>query len=100
MAADPIVVPLSPVLDLSAAAPLAADLLALRGRPVRLDASHTERLGGLCLQVLISARNAWATDQTLFEIAERSAAFDEALTLFGARELFQPGVPGGEGPMT
>jgi chemotaxis protein CheX len=96
--ADPFVVPLPAVLDLNAAAPLAAELLALRGRSVRLDASHTERLGGLCLQVLVSARNAWAADAARFEIADRSAAFDEALTLFGAHALFEPEAPGVEGP--
>jgi len=47
---------LPPVLDLNQAAPLKTDLLSLRGRPVVVDAADVERLGGLCLQVLLSAR--------------------------------------------
>ncbi len=72
------------ILDLSAAAPLAEELLRLRGRPVSLDASQVERLGGLCLQVLLSARATWAEDSLRLDIARRSAAFDEALALFAS----------------
>ena len=51
---------LPPVLDLQAADPLRAELLSLRGRPLQVDASQVNRLGGLCLQVLMSARKLWA----------------------------------------
>jgi len=79
---------LAPVLDLNAAAPLRATLLEHRGEPLSLDASHVQRLGGLCLQVLLSAARTWADDGRIFEIAPRSAAFDEALALFGAAAKF------------
>jgi chemotaxis protein CheX len=59
------------ILDLSAAAPLAEKFLRLRGQPVTVDASQVERLGGLCLQLRL-------------DVTGRSAAFDEALTLFAA----------------
>jgi chemotaxis protein CheX len=72
------------ILDLRAAAPLAEEFLRLRGQPVTLDASQVERLGGLCLQVLLSARAAWTADRLRLDVAGRSAAFDEALALFSA----------------
>jgi len=50
------------VLDLKAAQPLKAALAEHRGASVRLDASDVERLGGLCLQVLIAARRAWSEE--------------------------------------
>ena len=56
----PAVVSLQPILDLQAAEPLRAELMALRGRPLSLDASQVTRLGGLCLQVLMSARKIWS----------------------------------------
>lgn len=86
-APNPATATLPAVLDLQAAAPLADQLMSWRGRPLRLDASQVERLGGLCLQVLLSARAAWAADAQSFAISSRSAAFDEALTLFGAVSL-------------
>ena len=76
------------VLDLNAASPLRASLLEHRGEPLCIDASQVSRLGGLCLQVLLSAARTWADDGRNFEITPRSAAFDEALTLFGASAKF------------
>jgi chemotaxis protein CheX len=84
------VVRLAAVLDVDAAAPLAARLLALRGTSPQIDASRVVHLGGLCLQVLLSARATWAADGLPFTVTGRSAAFDEALTLFGAAELTSP----------
>ena len=72
------------ILDLGAAAPLAEELVRLRGQPLTLDASQVERLGGLCLQVLLSARTMWAEDSLRLSIARRSAAFDDALALFAS----------------
>ncbi len=79
---------LDAVLDLKAAAPLKAALLEHKGQPLSLDASGVERLGGLCLQVLLAAKKTWAEDNCPLAIAPRSAAFDEALTLFGAHGRF------------
>lgn len=81
------VMQLAEVMDLNEAAPLAARLCALRGRPLNLDASHVQRLGGLCLQVLLSARATWATDNVAIGIMNPSAAFEEAMALFGASSL-------------
>ena len=79
---------LSSVLDLNAAAPLRSALLEQRGKPVSLDAASVQRLGGLCLQVLLSGARTWAEDGHGFEIHPRSSAFDDALTQFGAAERF------------
>ena len=81
-------------LDLNAAGPLAEQLSRLRRRAVVIDASEVERLGGLCLQVLLSARAAWAADGAAFEVGNRSPAFQEDLVLFGAGELGGGGAVG------
>jgi chemotaxis protein CheX len=75
---------LEPVLDIGAAERLHARLLELRGHPLDIDASQVERLGGLCLQVLISARNTWQSDGQPAVISQTSTAFDEAWAMFAA----------------
>ena len=71
------------ILDLNAAAPLAAEFLALRGSPVAVDASGVERIGGLCLQVLLSVGVTWAVDNVPVRLAKSSPPFTAALALFG-----------------
>ena len=85
--ATPVVVSLPPVLDLQAAEPLRAELMALRGRPLTLDASQVTRLGGLCLQVLMSARKMWAEDGLNLTVEQQSSVFSEQLAAFGEPEL-------------
>lgn len=80
-------VALAPVLDVTAAGPLREQLLALRGGPVELDASAVERLGGLCLQVLMAARRTWAADGQALSLTAASPAFASQLAAFGAPEL-------------
>ena len=77
-------VQLEPVLDLGAAERLHAQLTGLRGRPIDIDASQVERLGGLCLQVLLSAHKTWAADGQDARLGPASAAFEDAWALFGA----------------
>lgn len=85
------VLSLSPILDLQAAEPLRAELMVLRGRPLSIDASQVGRLGGLCLQVLISARKTWAEDGQPLSVDDPSDAFTEQLASFGDPELrFMP----------
>lgn len=74
---------LNRVLDLRAAQPLAEDLLAMRGRPVSVDASQVEKLGGLCLQVLLSGAATWRADGISLRFGDVSDVFDEQLALFG-----------------
>lgn len=84
-------VSLPAILDLQAAEPLRAELMALRGRPLSLDASQVTRMGGLCLQVILSARKTWAADGLTLELDQPSDAFIEQLGTFGNPALqFEP----------
>jgi chemotaxis protein CheX len=77
-------VQLPAVLDLQQAGPLREQLLGLRGEPVIIDGSAVERLGGLCLQVLISAQQTWARDGLSLVIDQASDAFADQWNAFGA----------------
>ena len=73
------------VLDIRAAGPLQAEILASRGQALTLDASAVERLGGLCLQVLLSARSTWAADgQALTVTTGEDSVFADQWAAFGA----------------
>lgn len=80
----PTAIELPAQLDLTAAAPLAETLKAARGHPVAIDASQVERLGALCLQVLLASRTTWSADSQPFQIHSPSQAFQDAAALFGA----------------
>jgi chemotaxis protein CheX len=82
-------------LDLSAAAPLASQLLGLRGLPLELDAGEVRRMGGQCLQVLLAAKGTWTSDGQAFGIANPSAEFVECLALMGAADLTHVALPSG-----
>lgn len=86
---------LSPVLDVTVVSSLRERLLALRGAVVEVDASGVERLGGLCLQVLMAARKTWAADGADLRLTGASDALVEQLAAFGAPDL-QP-TRGGRG---
>ena len=81
------VLTLAPVLDLNAAEPLKAELLARRNQELTLDASGVERLGGLCLQVLLSARRSWAADGVNLKLGPVSESFADQWAAFGAPEF-------------
>lgn len=78
---------LPPILDLGAAAPLATEFNAARGQPVEVDAAAVERVGGLCLQVLVAAQLAWRIDAVPFAIVNPSEAFLNNVRLMAAHEL-------------
>jgi chemotaxis protein CheX len=75
------------VLDTAAAPALVQELIALRGGAVCLEAADVTRLGGLCLQALLSARATWAADGQTFQIKNLSPALNETLALCGAEVL-------------
>lgn len=79
------------VLDLTAAAALHQTLLSHRGAPLALDAGEVKRLGGQCLQLLLSAGRTWAADGVPIRLGGASDAFERDLALMGLdREaLFQ-----------
>jgi len=84
---EPLVLP--DVLDLKAAGPLVTEFLSHRGHNLTIDASNVSRLGGQCLQVLLSAKATWEGDDASFELVNPSEAFIGALEGFGcpAEEL-------------
>jgi chemotaxis protein CheX len=85
ISAAPIV--LAESLDLTAAAPLAGALLAVRGQPAILDASGVQRLGAQCLQVLLAARKTWSTDGQPWEVINPSPEFADTAALMGCPDL-------------
>ena len=76
-------------LDLTAAAPLKAALLAARGAPLSLDASGVRRLGAQCLQVLLAARAEWSGAGLEWRITDPSPEFAEAARLLGCPDLVE-----------
>ena len=78
------------VLDLAQADALKAALLPMRGQSVVIDASRVERLGGLCLQVLISAQQTWESDGHVLKIDDVSPEFADQWNAFGAAPADRP----------
>jgi chemotaxis protein CheX len=79
---------LAPILDLNAAGPLAEALTERRGQALVLDGSAVQRLGGPCLQVLLSAKATWDADGQSLTLAAPSPEFTAALALMGADQSF------------
>lgn len=75
------------ILDIGAAAPLWSELSRVRGKSLEVDASQVERVGGVCLQVLLAAQAAWLADGVTFCVVNPSAGFVEATRLMGAADL-------------
>lgn len=76
-------VALPETLDLVAAKPLALTLLSMRGSDVRIDASQVTRVGGQCVQVLLSALATWREDHAIIKFISPSAEFIAGLKLLG-----------------
>ena len=70
-------------LDIKVAAPLAAELIAARGKDIALNASQIQRIGGQCLQVLLSAAATWTADGAELTLEEPSPAFVDAIRIAG-----------------
>ena len=86
-ALEPVRICLAPALNSAAAADLAGELLAVRGRPLILDAGAVEQLGGQCLQVLLSASRTWAADNVSYALSPASRAIRDQAAIYGA-DLF------------
>jgi chemotaxis protein CheX len=82
---------LSSILDFKAAGPLKADIRSHAGGELELDASKVERLGGLCLQVLVAAAAAWRAASQNFKLINVGEAFRKDARLLGATGLL-PGL--------
>lgn len=71
------------VMDITAAGPLASEILLHRGKDLTLDASGVERMGAQCLQVLLSAATTWSHDGMQLEVTGPSQPFTDALETAG-----------------
>ena len=76
-------------LDLAAVAPLRDEMLGARGAALTVDASGVQRIGGLCLQVLLAARAAWRLDDKPFSITGASPEVHNTLERAGAGDLLE-----------
>jgi chemotaxis protein CheX len=74
---------LAEILDRAAAAPLLADLMARRGQEIVIDASGVRRIGGQCLQILMSAAATWSQDAVTFAVTSASPEFVAGVRQFG-----------------
>ncbi len=77
------VVELPAILDLKAAGPLVAEFLRCRGEDLTVDASRVQRLGGQCLQVLLSAAMSWKADEVPLAFVNPSPDFVDGLARLG-----------------
>lgn len=71
------------ILDMKAAAPLHAMLLARRGGDLQISGADVQRLGAQCLQVLLSAQATWNADGKALNITEPSAELTQSAESFG-----------------
>ena len=72
-------------LDTTAARTLASALLAHRGKPLHVDGSAVETVGGLAVEVLISAGLQWQTDGQPFDLVEPSSRLADICKTLGLR---------------
>ena len=74
---------LAPVLDLNEATALHTQLMGLKGNPLTIDASAVERVGTLCVQVLMAGAQSWEADRQAFTFSKVSDAFAKTTQLIG-----------------
>lgn len=71
------------VLDLNAAGSLHSKLMAARGSDLVIDASSVERVGALCIQVLMSAAKTWEEEKHSLTFSQMSDALMKTMQLSG-----------------
>lgn len=70
------------------AAPALAEMLkGRRGGPLVLDASAVKRLGGCCAQILLSAKESWASDGAELVIENPSREFQMDAAILGVADM-------------
>ncbi|MEF0941995.1 STAS domain-containing protein [Rhizobium sp. BR 362] len=74
---------LAAVLDLNEASTLRGKLVGLRGSNLVIDASGVERIGALCVQVIMAAAKTWDEDKLSFTFSKVSDAFQKTMQLIG-----------------
>jgi len=79
-----VVLKLPAKMNTAAAESLFRDIKTHRGNDLILDASDVQQLGGLCLQILISAEKTWIEDQKLLRFSQVSESLSTCLKRLGA----------------
>jgi chemotaxis protein CheX len=74
---------LAAVLDLNEASALRGKLVSMRGSNLKIDAAGVERMGTLCVQVLMAAAKTWDEDKLSFTFSKVSDAFQKTMQLIG-----------------
>jgi chemotaxis protein CheX len=74
---------LAAVLDLNEASTLRGKLMGMRGSNVVIDASGVERVGALCVQVIMAAAKTWDEDKLSLTFSKVSDAFQKTMQLIG-----------------
>ncbi|ENN84047.1 hypothetical protein RHSP_71497 [Rhizobium freirei PRF 81] len=74
---------LAAVLDLNEASTLRGKLMGMRGSNVVIDASSVERIGALCMQVIMAAAKTWDEDKLSFTFSKVSDAFQKTMQMIG-----------------
>ena len=94
-AAEASIIDLPERLDSAAALDLYKDIDRFKDAPLALDGSNVVKVGGLCLQVLITAQEEWQRRGLAFKIKSPSEALTEFLTALGREELLdsEPACP-------
>jgi chemotaxis protein CheX len=77
------------VLDLKAAGPLKTQIETHMGSPLDIDVSGVERMGGLCLQVLLAAAETWRAQDLPFRLINPGDSARNDVRLLGAGHLLQ-----------
>ena len=80
----PETVVLAPRVDTGASEALRGELLKLAGRDVTLDASAVEQIGGLGLEILLTAAHVWRAGGKALQVADPSDALLADLAHLGA----------------
>lgn len=70
-------------LNTAAAEPLFRELIAARGNALTLDVGDVVQLGGLCCQVLISAKRTWEADEVALTFEGTPPAIFDGLESLG-----------------
>jgi chemotaxis protein CheX len=80
-------------LDTAAAETLRKTLLESQGDDIVLDGSNVEQLGGLCLELLLSARHLWGAEDKTVCLETPSPKMVDDLSRFGLTDTDFQGRP-------
>ncbi len=75
---------LPPAVDLTSVKLIAEEIAAKRGSPLEIDAGDVMRLGGLGVQLLLSAQRSWEDDGIPVKITKWSDVFQRDIEQLGA----------------